>query len=191
MKAINTKQKSLKKLFAIIIISVFAVSALGYFGYAYTTKNAWPFAAKTTDASAESEDGINYEPPTKQEVLDSQNGKKNSENQENITPSGSLKNASVGIAYAAHDDSGSVIDIRAFTPDVIEGNGTCTATLTKDEQTITRTSKAFIDYSSSQCEPILINTSEFATGGMWNLTVSYKSNTSSGTSTAVQVEVSK
>ena len=188
VKAIRTTQKDSKKLFAIILASAIAVSGLGYLGYAYTTKNVWPFAAHATKTV----DGINYSPSTEQEVRDSQDGKKNSENQdESKTTPDSSTTVSVGIAYAGYSDSKDAIDIRAFTPNVVEGDGTCTATLTKDRQTITRTSKAFIDSSSSQCEPILINTSEFPAGGIWTLTVSYKSNTSNGASTPVEVEVSQ
>ena len=187
----RTTQKSSKKLFAIITASVVAVLALGYFGYAYITKDAWPFTAEATDSNATSEDGINYNPPTDQEKQDSQDGKKNSASQDeaNNPSSASTTKVSVGIAYAGYDDEEGMIDIRAFTTDVVEGTGTCTATLTKNGQTITRTSKAFVDSSSSQCEPILINPTDFPSGGTWSLTVSYKSDTSSGVSAPMQVEV--
>lgn len=189
----RTTQKSSKKLFTIIAASVVAVLALGYFGYAYTTKDAWPFAAEASDSSATSEDGINYNPPTDQEKQDSQDGKKNSASQDeaNNPSNTSSKEVSIGIAYAGYDAEEGMIDIRAFTTDVVEGTGTCTATLTKDGQTVTRASKAFVDSSSSQCEPILINPTDFPSSGTWSLTVTYKSDTSTGVSTPMQVEVTR
>lgn len=188
MKAIRTTQKDSKKLFAIIVASTIIILVLGYLGYAYITKKVWPFADHTTKII----DNVNYAPPTEREIRNSQDGKKNSANQEaGNTPMDSSTNVLVGVAYAGYNDNKDAIDIRAFTPSVVEGDGKCTAILTKDKQTITRVSKAFIDSSSSQCEPILINATDFPSMGIWSLTVTYKSSTSSGISTPVQVEVSQ
>lgn len=191
MKATRTTQKRSRKLLPLIIISAVVLAGLGYFGYAYATKDAWPFEAQTADTMT-TEDGINYSPPTEQELNDSQDGKKNSASQdENNSSSSASTRVSIGIAYAGYDEEEGMIDIRAFTTDVVEGTGTCTATLTKDGKTVTRTSKAFVDSSSSQCEPILINTGDFPSGGTWDLTVSYKSDTSSGVSASMKVEVNQ
>jgi hypothetical protein len=195
VKALKPTQKVSKKHLAIIIISVVAVLALGYFCYAYATKNAWPFKAQATDTTTRSEDGINYNPPTEQEVENSQEAKENNaQRSENGTENGEQSNTSkapvsVGIAYASYDKAKGAVDIRAFTPDVIEGTGICTATLTLNEITVIGKSKAFIDSSSSQCEPILIKRTDFPTTGKWSLVVSYDSPTSSGKSPAMEVEI--
>ena len=176
-------QKS-KKIF-IIIASVIALLAVGYFTFAYTSKLAWPFQKATETKIV---DGINYSLPTEQEIKDSQDGKKNSGVQETTEPTGTV---SVGISYAQYDDQEGVIDIRAFVPDAIEGDGTCTATLTKNGEVVTRASKAFIDSSTSQCEPIQLALEDFPEGVTRDLVVSYSSSTSKGTSDTVKVEVSK
>lgn len=195
MKITRKKQKLSKKLLPIVIISAVAVLALGYFGYTYVTKNTWPFAAQTINSAAKPEDSINYDAPTEQELENSQEAKENNaqrsqSNTENVEPSNtSTAPISVGVAYAAYDTTKGMIDIRAFTPDVIEGTGTCTAELTLNGSTVTGESKAFIDFSSSQCEPILIKRSDFPIAGTWNLVVSYHSPTSNGNSPAMEVEI--
>lgn len=181
-------QKPKSKKLLIAIPAVVVLLALGYFGYAYASQSLWPFAAEET---TQDDSNINYDPPTEQEEAASQDGKKNGAGQETEVTEEDLQNISVGIAYAGFDDQEGVVDIRAFTPDVIESDGTCTATLTLNGQTVTASSKAFIDSTSSQCEPILIPLSEFPVSGQWQLIVDYASAKSKGTSATMTVEVTK
>lgn len=178
----------------VVIAALIAFLVLGgYFVYAYTTKSAWPFKQATQTSSASS-DGINYSPPTKQEAESSQDAKKDAYDDDNkVTPQqeSNKRTVSVGIAFADYDPEEDAIDVRAFTPDVIEGDGTCTATFTKTGSTVTESSKAFVDFSSSQCQPILIPKSRFSAGGTWKLTVSYDSSKSSGVSPAMDIEINQ
>ena len=196
-----TTQKQSKKppytLFALIGIVIILVVA--YVGFAYTTKSAWPFVTTAEPEAPSADTSINYQPPTEQEVESSQDAKKNNAHQDadNQNDSGhtgeqntvTKQSVSVGVAFASYDKDEKAVDVRAFTPDVIEGNGTCTATFTKDGKSVTRSSKAFIDYSTSQCEPILIPESEFTSTGTWRLTVSYSSTKHEGVSPVVMVDV--
>ena len=177
-----------KKTFILPLTIVALVILIGYFAFAYITKSAWPFyeSAKPMDTSE------TYSPPTEQEVTNSQDAKKNNAHQEASQENQpAASNVSVAIAYADFDQTENAIDIRAFTPDVVEGTGTCTATLIKDGQSITRSSKAFIDSSTSQCEPILIPVADFPSSGTWELVVSYSSDKYKGTSSPMKVEVTK
>lgn len=184
------KQNKKRRLTLIALLIAALVLVLGYFSFAYITKNAWPFIQDTQTNS----DNINYSPPTDQEVKDSQNGKKNSNQQVDggataPKPNSSKNKVSVGIAFASYDVDEKAVDVRAFTPDVIEGDGTCTATLTRGATTVSQSSKAFIDSSSSQCQPILIPESRFDTKGVWKLIVTYTSSKSSGSSPSMDVEI--
>jgi hypothetical protein len=183
-------QKNTKKSLKPVIISVITVLLIaGSVGaYFLVLKNNQEPADTPDDSS------INYEPPTKQEVDSSQDGKKNNDGQSTETPSTSdpatnKRKVSVGIAFANYDPDEKAVDIRAFTPDAIEGDGKCTATLTQGSKTVTQSSEAFIDSSSSQCEPILIPASKFGSGGTWKLTVSYVSSKSAGTSPTMEVSL--
>ena len=177
-----------KKTFILPLFIVALAILIGYFAFAYISKAAWPFheTAKTSDSSE------TYSPPTEQEVTDSQDAKKNNagqESQEENKPP--TETVSVAIAFADFDQTENAIDIRAFTPDVIEGTGTCTATLIKDGQSVTRSSKAFIDSKTSQCEPILVPINDFPSSGTYQLVVSYSSEKYRGTSSPMNVEVTK
>lgn len=193
---IRTNKKSAK---SIIIIALIVALVLlgGWIAYAYFSK-IWPFAETSNSLSLTNDTGsINYEPPTENEVAEGQEAKKrpNEQNQNTEQPStpnnatGQKKTANIGISYA--DVYNNNLEIRAFTNSVIEGTGTCTAIVTmKDMESmrITKTSKAFIDTSSTLCEAIYIPVTDLH-AGKWTITVKFSSPDYEGTSDAVEVTI--
>ena len=154
----------------------------------------WPFTSPENYII----DGINYGPPTEEEIENSQNAKKdiieedeNNDSSENTSNNGGdfdLRKVNVGISHSEVFNGN--VEIRAFVSGVVEGTGTCTATLTQSgAQTVTESKKAFIDSTTSQCEPILIPVSEFNVSGDWTLIVNYKSPTSYGESEKIIVNI--
>lgn len=93
----------------------------------------------------------------------------------------------VGISFAGIVDNN--VEVRAFISGIIEGNGTCIATFSKDGVEITESSPAFIDATTSQCEPIQIPKSRFTSSGVWTLVVSYSSTDAEGKSSAMEVDL--
>jgi len=175
-----------------IIVIILAITLLGLAGYTAYAHQAqlWPFTSqKTTTESKTSnnKDPVNYNPPTVQEIDSSQDGKKNSQDSAGTTP----KIVNFVVSYAGLSDNKSAIEIDAYTPSIIEGNGTCVATLTNGSSIVTGESKAMIDASTSICEPILIPLSKFNNNGTWQVITTYKSPDYSGTSQTVNVEVVK
>lgn len=170
---------------------------LSYGGLSYS-QSWWPFS-NGNNASISEEDKpkavneVNYDPPTQEEIDRSQDGKKNSaaneqEDTEGKKETDSSKNSvSIGIAFA--DVVGNNVEIRAFTPSVIEGDGKCTAQLTKSSAKVTESSSAFIDSTSSVCQPIAIPVSKFKQSGSWSLVVMYDSSTSKGISDSISVVI--
>lgn len=67
--------------------------------------------------------------------------------------------------------------IYAYITGVMEEGGTCTATLTKDHQVITKTSIGFTNVSTTNCAPIQTMLTD---GGKWELTLEYSSSTAQG-----------
>ena len=183
----------------VIILGVLLLIACGYFAIAYATKKVWPFIPAHQSPSETSND--NNSPsntsPSDEDNSSSQDAKKRNEEESKKTntpstntpsdqPSTSTKRSvEVGVAYASADDG--VVEIRAFTPSVIESTGTCTAILTQGSQKVTRTSKAFVDFSTSQCEPITIPVADFPHRGTWTLVVTYDSDKSNGTSAPQEI----
>jgi hypothetical protein len=181
-----------RKINSLIILSLaLALFLLGsYFAFAYTTKSVWPYTNSPYIENS-SEDSTDYSAPTEQEIESGQEAKKNTYKEGVETPeeSGEKKIVPVGIAFADFDTDENAIDVRAFIPNTIEGDGTCTAVFTQDTLIVEGSSKSFVDFSSSQCEPILIPTSRFEKKGAWELIVSYDSRKSSGKSPTMEVEI--
>lgn len=198
MKIKKQSQSPLKKTL-LISAAILLVGAAGYGVYA-KANNLWPFTTTDTsdnsDSSVREPNSVDYEGPTKEDTNNSQNAKENllEEDTDETTPNEGTpetptqkKNAAVNISFA--DIYNNNLEIRAFTQSVIEGSGTCTATVSKSgSPTITKSSKAFIDSSSSICQPIYIPKSQLS-NGTWNVNVSYSSPQYKGSSGQIKVEV--
>lgn len=190
----TTKKKTITKYWIIGGITFILIATLGYLAYAYQSKAAWPFQTKESDTTSENRDvnQVDYGPPSKEDVEQSQTGKQNATNegssQNNATPtspSTTKKSVAVGISFADVVDN--KVEIRAFTPSITEGGGICTAQLQKGSMVVSVSSEAFIDSSSSVCNPIYIDMSKFPEKGNWSLTVTYSSNSAEGVSEKIGV----
>lgn len=163
-----------------IVALIFLFLAGGGLALAYA-QSTWPFS--------KSADPVSSTPQIQDDTTASQEGKQNgkktddSDSESKTTP----RQIEVGVSFA--DIINDTVEIRAFTPDVVEGDGTCTATLTKGSEKVTATSQAFIDSTSSQCRPITILLTKFQQAGNWSLTVSYKSANSQGVSESIEVQL--
>jgi len=187
-------QKSKKAL--IITTVIVAVALVGYGATAYSM-SLWPFPSNSTNSTETGEPNtVNYGPPTDQETEDSQNAKKDNYNNSNPdenganvsngdTPVSNKTSVNVGVSFA--DIFESNLEVRAFTNGVVQA-GTCTVTVTKDSKTVTETSGAFIDASSTQCEPVMIPKSKLSSG-KWSVTVTYSSDSAYGVSEKIEVVI--
>lgn len=176
--------KQNKKAFTITLITVLALVLIGGGVAAYVVSQ------NQDKADSQETNSVNYDPPTDQEIEEGQDAKKdayeNSKNEADDDKSTTNKRSvSVGVSFA--DIYNSNLEVRAFTNGIVEA-GTCTITVTKGSETITKTSGAFIDASSTQCEPVFIPKSELETGA-WSVTVKYSSASAEGISEKVEVTV--
>jgi hypothetical protein len=195
MKLRNISPKNTKSRLPLIISFVLIVLVTTYGAVAYA-QSFWPF--NTRGESQEESDivrpvnSVDYSPSTDVEIENSQDGKKNNAHREDTetNPKPTNKNLiTTPVAVAFADVTGANVEVRAFVPQIIEGSGTCTATLTKESVTVTESTEAFIDASSSQCKPILIPISKFPQAGSWSLTVSYLSDTHKGSSEKLEIKL--
>ncbi len=182
MDRIREKRNSKTPLIIAIVAALLLIG--GAVALAYTQK--WgPFAAQDQVI-----DGVNYGPPTDEEVENSQDAKKDIIDEEDTEneQTGDLKQVNIGVSHSDVIDDN--LEVRAFVSGVVEGTGTCTATLSKTgSQTVSKSGSAFVNASTSQCRPILIPLSEFDQTGDWILVVSYKSSTSTGESEQITVNI--
>lgn len=178
-------RKKQTKIFLPIIAAVLLVGAFLFLFFTHT----WPFSQSQSDtAETRPTNSVDYSAPTDNEIKDSQNAKKqNYADSDNQNANGATKNVTVGTTYA-DVNSNNQLEIRAFIGGVVEGNGTCTATVSKGATTVTASNPAFIDVSTSICEPIYIDKTRF-TAGTWSVTVSYSSPDAKGSSEPIEVTI--
>lgn len=193
----NTKiyKKKRTKTYLLIIVVFLVVSCLIFLYLSHL----WPFSytqSNVVDNTTASP--INYSPPTEKETKDGQETKKQSYNNSStngdgdtqVTPQSNntdKKAVSIAVSYA-DINSENQLEIRAYTSDIIEGSGTCTATITNGTTTLMASTPAFIDVSSSICEPIYFSRDRLA-AGEWTIKVSYSSPDATGVSGPEKVTI--
>jgi hypothetical protein len=183
--------KNIKKTILVVLIALLVILA-GSYTYVAAKNGYWPFPTQATNSSADTSDTNDSSSETPVGDEPAYNGEKNPENTpddmtEVPTEAGSANAVGVGIASAGLYNN--QVEVRAFVTDVIEGGGTCTATFTKNNRTVTESSEAFIDASTSQCRPIIIDRSRFSEAGTWSVVVTYTSSTSKGESAPIEVSL--
>lgn len=92
------------------------------------------------------------------------------------------------ITSAGWDQANSGISVSAFVPSIVESGGTCTITATLGGVVTTDSYDATASATTTDCGTHLM-TSNTLTSGSWQVTVSYTSATSSGTSAASEVVI--
>lgn len=122
---------------------------------------------------------VTYSPATKEEKAQSESAKEKiveeKDNQQNANSS-----ATVLITDAAQ--YGAVIEVRSYVADQY-ADGTCVINIFKDGYpSITKTTSAYKDATTTICTNPLIDRSEFPVGGQWRVKVSYNSGSIEGSS---------
>lgn len=166
-----------------VIIPVVTLLTLGLLFAVLEKTGTINFIKNPDEQKPATSDGINYNPPTeedakavdntKEDIVKDQESQPSSPTTPSTTPS-SKKSVKPVIA------SVSATDIRAYVPDIIENNGTCTATFTMTGQaSVIRTGTAIANAQNTICT---VNYAGTAVGTGWSVALTYQSTTSEGTS---------
>lgn len=155
-----------------LLVALFLVGVLTLAGLTLKLRSASP--PNNTQPSADGKP-VNLNPPTEQEIAETEAHKKDLAQSSPPAPSSSGKKQVTPVITNA-----SKAEITAYIPVVFEEGGTCTATLTKGDKTITKTSKGFGNVSYTSCEPI--NVAGSLDSGSWTVIVSYSSSAAEGKS---------
>lgn len=172
---------------AIIIASIVVLILIGVGISLYSTASHLNESAKLQEETP----GVNYDPPTEQEVEEGQDAKKRAyddakkSSSDDESTTSNKRSVNVGISFA--DIYGANLEVRAFSNGIVDA-GTCTVRVAKGSDVITKKSDAFIDASSTQCMPVYIPVSDLSSG-IWLVTVSFSSANAQGTSDTVEVKV--
>lgn len=135
---------------------------------------------------------INYDPPTDQEIEETQENKQNVidrvEQEKNPPSSPSNKSVTPVLSFWGQDPDTKNVEASGFISEIYEDGGICTLTLKMSGGAVTKSGSAIKDVNRTSCTPISIARTELRPG-QWEITLSYKSSSSSGTSVARMLEV--
>lgn len=180
---------------AIAMATLLLIALGAYLVYA-KNQGRWPFSETASVANIDAgeprvENDVDYSKPTEDEIAEGQSAKKqlledsDGNNQPNST--GKKQPTPVGITYA--DVYNENLEVRAFANGVIE-SGKCHVTISKSgsDKVVRKSTEAFIDVSTTQCQPVMIPVESLATGE-WSVTVEFISATHEGRSEARKVTI--
>ncbi len=173
-----------RKNIVIIILILVVIASVGLY---LLSKGGAPENQSVEDGLT----GIEYKEATDEEKTESdENKNKITEriNQENNQDDDSMSIVKPVIsAYGQNTVTGKV-EVGSYVPGVFEEGGVCTTTLQKSTVFKEKTTSGIENVSSVSCGFVTFEQGELATG-TWSATVSYSSDTASGTSDPVQIEV--
>lgn len=148
-------------------------------------ENNNPANSKDTNKDAEGSNSVNS--TDEASVRNNSNGL--NEKTKNNSGKANDKKSTVTPMFTDASQYGNTVEVRAYINGIVESDGTCTFTFTKDAKTITKTSASLTNPNYTNCETVSVPTSEFASKGTWQLKISYQSPKSQGSaSTSLEIK---
>lgn len=139
------------------------------------------------------EEPVNYSPPTEQEKKETSNNKdsffkqqQEAKTQQKPTPTNKTP---VTPIITSSEVTSSSVNVNAYVPGIFEDGGTCTAVFTSGSQSVTKSTVGVKEGSNVYCPLITAPLSEFPTKGSWALRLSYSSIYANGMSTLKEVSL--
>jgi hypothetical protein len=172
MKKVSATQK------ALLISAVVIVVAGGGFATYEHFHSSTPVAKKSANP-------VYYNPPTPQDKADTQARKEalaKQYQQQQSSPQPSPSKQAVTPVITNASQIGQQITVNAYVSGIFEDGGICTASFTQGSLQVTKNSTAFANATTTDCPPIVMNSSEFSSKGNWQVTVAYNSAKATGTS---------
>lgn len=164
-----------------VFVGIIILAALGYFIFNMNQNN-------NQLTGSNNDPYINLEPPTESDKAEADQNKERlsqtKEEDESEIPSSNepqKKSVKPTITEATRNS------VKGYITSIFEEGGTCTATFTKNGQSLTKTSSGFQNASYTQCAPIEM-ADDFLSPGKWEVKLSYSSTASSGESDVHNIE---
>jgi len=179
-----------KKLFLVAVALVLVLAAGGGV-YALQRRSDKAATVPPPAAPAVAPNTVNNAPATAAEKKAAEDNKdrliQEIKDQANGTPTS--QTVAPVITELRQGASGADVSVNAYVSGVFEDGGTCTVTATQGTDSITATSQAFANATTTDCAPITIARSKFGKTGDWSFVVSYNSDTSKGQTKASVLSV--
>lgn len=136
--------------------------------------------------------GINYGPPTEEEIEETEDFKDSLPGQTTPPPTpppaGQKKTVTPIISSWGQVPDTKAVEVSGYINNLLENGGTCTAALALNGQTVTASRSATANAQNTSCGFISIDRSQLSPG-TWTVTLSYSSATAEGSSQSVALEV--
>lgn len=175
----NNQKKSKKKIIITsIVVCIILASAAGWF-FIFNNSSDINTAKDTTTTEGE----VNLDPPTEQDIKETEEFKKNLETgvDPNTTPS-TTENTKANVVITNIQATTDSITASGYVSNVFEDGGNCKITLKLNGNTVSGESKGIADVNKTTCSTISIPRSKFTQNGEWTATLNYQSSTISGNS---------
>lgn len=181
---INSKKLNKKYLLAFVATVVILICSGGYF--------LW---SNGYFGNSQIKNGVDYSPAVKtdkelnddvKESLPIQDS--DSTTVENEPTEDRTKVTPVISVWGQPGGPGTDMRVNGYVPNIIEADGTCTLTLTKDTASATASKTSLQNAKDTSCGQLSIPYSSLS-NGMWSAVLNYSSSTSEGSSTKVDIEV--
>lgn len=165
-----------KKLVAIIVALLVVIAVGGYFFYDRVLNRE--------ENTTPTEQAQQYPGPSPEEKKEAEDNKEAllKRNEERLKPDTSTGVRAVTPVITTSSQNGDQVTITAYVPGIFENGGSCTMKATRGDKTVTKTSEAFANATTTDCAPFFMNKSEFSPVGEWDITITYKSSKAEGTS---------
>lgn len=125
-----------------------------------------------------------YSGPTNQELKETKEHKEQVLNNQTQPPDANNPPSSVTPVITAKEQVDQQVRVTAFVPGLIQNSGSCLLKAVKGAHQVTKTVAAAANASTTDCAPFLMNRTDFAESGNWNITVTYTSTTLRGVSSS-------
>lgn len=171
----------------VTIISIISIAIIGGIFYYWSSIHTPKSSAGQTAISTDSKK-IDLSPATEEDKTRADQNKEEIVNKHNQTsePASGKRTVTPVITYAG--TYGSSFQVGGFV-DAFEEGGTCTATLTKGLTKVTKSLTAVRGANSVNCPEIDFPLSSLPDKGTYTLTLTYSSDTASGTSASQNVAI--
>lgn len=183
------KKNKNKKVISIIVsvVLVLALIVSGVITYKYSNRQKIT-ATKSEDKIQQSGGSkIDLSPPTTEEKQASEANKDHIVQQAESSQPATTSSVKPAITYAGQYNN--QVEVGAYVSGVLESDGVCITTLSKDSEKITKQVVAVQNINSMDCPVAIIARSEIPSAGAWAATVQYKSAKYNGTSDQREVGV--
>ncbi len=177
----NTQPKNHKKAIIIALLGLGVLLLVVTLFLVNKQDNASP-ATSTTPADV-APNTVKNEPATAEEKAEAENHKDDLVKQMNDEAAGPESGTrSVTPVITAINQNGTEITVNAYVGNVFEDGGTCSLTATKNGNTVSKTSQAFANATTTDCAPLRLERASFNEAGEWNFIIKYTSSSSQGSS---------